>query len=91
MLAALAHRRHEEDYVAWAGADIDAAPAADAAVPYVMGFQGRTCFMVTRTDIGTFPTNLDTSQAGGGEEASSSAGSVFRSSASGSVFSFFAY
>ena len=66
VLAALAHRRHYEDSITWAGADIDAAPAADAAVPYVMGFQGSTCFMVTRTDISTLPTNLDTSQVGGG-------------------------
>ena len=78
MLAALAHRRHDEDSVAWDGADIDAVPAADAAVPYVMGFQGSTCFMVTRTNNDTLPTNLDTSQGGGGEEASPSAGSVLR-------------
>ena len=66
VLAALAQRRHDEDSVEWAGADIDAAPAAEAAVPYVMGFQGSTCFMVARTDIGILPTNLHTSQVGGG-------------------------
>ena len=60
VLAALAHRRHDEDSVAWAGAGLDAVPAAEAAVPCVMGFQGSTCFMVTRTDIGILPTNLDT-------------------------------
>jgi hypothetical protein len=62
----LAQRRHDEDSVEWAGADIDAAPAAEAAVPYVMGFQGSTCFMVVRTDIGILPTNLHTPQVGGG-------------------------
>ena len=61
----------------WAGADIDVDPAADAAVSYVMGFQGSTCFMVNRTDQETLPTDLGTSQAGGGE-ACPSVGSILR-------------
>ena len=77
-MAALAHRRHDEDYVAWAGADIDAAPAADAVVPCVMRFEGSTCFIVTRTHIRSPPTNLDASQVGGGgQEASPVVGLVF--------------
>ena len=78
MLAALAHRQHDDDSVAWAGAYVDATLAVGAAVPYVMEFQGSTCFMVTRTDINILPTNLDTPQVGRGEEASSAGGSVFR-------------
>jgi hypothetical protein len=66
MLAALAHRRHDDDSVAWDGGDVDATPPVGAAVPYDMGFQGSTCFMVTRTDISTLLTNLDTPQVGGG-------------------------
>jgi len=38
VLVALAHRRHDEDYVAWAGKGIDAAPAVSAVVQCVMGF-----------------------------------------------------
>jgi hypothetical protein len=66
VLAALAHRQHKDDLVAWAGAYVDATPAVGATVTYVMGFQGSTCFMVTRTDISTLPTKVDTPQVGGG-------------------------
>jgi len=61
-----AHRRHDEDYVAWNGANIEAAPAVSAAVPGVMVFQGSTCFMVTRIHISPPPTILATSHVGGG-------------------------
>jgi hypothetical protein len=68
VLATLAHRRHDDDSDAWAGVDVNATPAVGATVPYVMGFQGSTCFMATRTDINTRPTNLDTPEVGGGEQ-----------------------
>ena len=38
VLAALAHRQHDDDSVACVGADVDATLAVGAAVPYVMGF-----------------------------------------------------
>jgi hypothetical protein len=90
VLAALAQRRHDEDSVEWAGADIDAAPAAEAAVPYVMGFQGSTCFMVAQTDIGILPTNLHTSQVGGGGGSELMHGVSFSSRRQWTSFSLFA-
>jgi hypothetical protein len=88
VLAALAQRRHDEDSVEWAGADIDAAPAAEAAVPYVMGFQGSTCFMVAQTDIGILPTNLHTSQVGGGRKRAHARGQFFVTTPMDQFFTF---